>query len=76
MGHELLVRPLFNEDGWAVQMEQEGYNAHWDAPLAEVNPQVLAFQRLTVRKWEAYLESQKLTNIKRKKSARAENADA
>jgi phenylpropionate dioxygenase-like ring-hydroxylating dioxygenase large terminal subunit len=73
MGHEMLVRPLFNEDGWAVQQEQEGYNAHWDAPLAEVNPQVLAYQRLTVRKWEAYLESQNLTTIKRnKKSARTE----
>ncbi len=78
LGHEYLVRPLFDEDGWAVHMEQEGYDNHWDAPLAEVNPQVHAFQKLTVRKWEAYLESQKLTPLKRsKKSARPEkNADA
>lgn len=70
LGHQLLVRPLFDEDGWAVQREQEGFEAYWDAPLAEVNPQVLAYQRLTVRKWEAYLASQGLQDIKRKSSAR------
>jgi len=65
-GHKHLVRPLFNEDGWAVAREQEGYESHWDAPVAEVNPQVMAYQRLTVRKWEAYLASQELRDIKRK----------
>lgn len=77
LGHELLVRPLFNEDGWAVAREQEAYEAHWDAPVAEVNPQVYAFQKLTVRKWEAYLERTKLTPIRRKEPLeRRENADA
>jgi nitrite reductase/ring-hydroxylating ferredoxin subunit len=75
LGHEYLVRPLFDEDGWAVAREQEAYDEHFAAPLAEVNPQVLAYQRLTVRKWEAYLEEQKLTQIKKKKPA-MENADA
>ena len=46
------------------------------APLAEVNPQVLAYQRLTVRKWEAYLAEQKLTQIKKKQAPSVENADA
>jgi hypothetical protein len=59
-----------------VAREQEAYDEHFAAPLAEVNPQVLAYQRLTVRKWEAYLETQKLTAIKRKRPRPAENADA
>src|SRR5690606_9051454 len=76
LGHELLVRPLFNQDGWAVKKEQEAYDAHWDASVAEVNPQVTAYQRLTVRKWEQYLDSQNLTPIQRKKAARTESVDA
>jgi phenylpropionate dioxygenase-like ring-hydroxylating dioxygenase large terminal subunit len=60
LGHKFLVRPLFDEDGWAVQKEQEAFDRHWDAPLAEVNPQVMAYQRLTVRKWQAYLDSRGL----------------
>ena len=76
LGHKYLVRPLFDEDGWAVAREQEAYDEHWAAPLAEVNPQVLAYQRLTVRKWEAYLAEQKLTQIKKKKAPSVENADA
>ena len=75
-GHKYMVRPLFNEDGWAVQREQEAFERHWDAPVAEVNPQVMAYQRLTVRKWEAYLESQGLSKLKRKASVRVEGADA
>ena len=75
LGHQFMVRPLFNEDGWAVQKEQEGYEQHWDAPLAEVNPQVLAYQRLTVRKWEQYLASQNAKALRKKSRNRAESAD-
>jgi len=76
LGHEYMVRPLFNEDGWAVKKEQEAYERHWDAPVAEVNPQVMAYQRLTVRKWEQYLEREGLRDIKRKQRTRAEKVDA
>ncbi|MBX3246326.1 MAG: aromatic ring-hydroxylating dioxygenase subunit alpha [Myxococcales bacterium] len=55
---ELTVKPLLSEDGLAVEAEQEGYEMHWDAPLAELNPVVKAFQEVTIRKWEAYLASQ------------------
>jgi nitrite reductase/ring-hydroxylating ferredoxin subunit len=75
-GHQFMVRPLFNEDGWAVSKEQEGYEQHWDAPLAEVNPQVLAYQRLTVRKWEQYLASEGVRALKKKTRNRSESADA
>ena len=50
-----LVGPLLEEDGDAVESEQEGYNEHWQAPIAELNPAVHAFQALTIRKWEEYL---------------------
>jgi len=52
-----LVGPLLEEDGVAVEAEQEGYNEHWQAPIAELNPAVHAFQALTIRKWEEYLAS-------------------
>ncbi len=56
IANEMLVKPLLREDGVAVEAEQEGYNLYFDAPLAELNPAVKAFQDLTIRKWEAYLE--------------------
>ena len=52
---ELHIRPLFAEDGVAVEAEQQGYNTYYDEPLAELNPDVNHFQQLTIRKWEEYL---------------------
>jgi hypothetical protein len=51
----ILVRPLLEEDGVAVQAEQEGYNVHFDQPIAELNPAIQQFQQLTIRKWEEHL---------------------
>ena len=48
----VLVRPLLDEDGDAVEAEQAGYEAHWDKPVPDLNPVVHAFSTLTVRKWE------------------------
>jgi phenylpropionate dioxygenase-like ring-hydroxylating dioxygenase large terminal subunit len=57
---EVLVRPLLSEDKFAVEAEQEGYEAHFDKPIAELNPCVREFQDLTIRKWEEHLaKSQK-----------------
>jgi hypothetical protein len=50
-----LVKPLLEEDGLAVEAEQEGYEAKPDAPMAEINPCIRAFQNLTIRKWEEHL---------------------
>ena len=52
---EVLVRPLLTEDKFAVEAEQEGYEAHFDKPIAELNPCVREFQDLTIRKWEEHL---------------------
>jgi len=55
VANRLLMRPLLDEDGFAVEAEQRGYERHYDAPIAELNPAVHEFQKLTVRKWEEYL---------------------
>jgi phenylpropionate dioxygenase-like ring-hydroxylating dioxygenase large terminal subunit len=49
------VDPLLAEDGWAVALEQDGYNRHYEKPIAELNPAVHEFQALTIRKWEEHL---------------------
>ncbi len=55
VANELLMKPLLNEDAWAVQAEQEGYERYYDVPYTELSPVMKDFQALTVRKWEEYL---------------------
>lgn len=55
LANPLLVDPIMREDGFAVEAEQEGYDAHFDAPIAELNPVVPQFQALTIRKWQEHL---------------------
>jgi phenylpropionate dioxygenase-like ring-hydroxylating dioxygenase large terminal subunit len=50
-----LIRPLLDQDGFAVEAEQEAYEKHFDAPMIEVNPVVSQFQQLAIRKWEEHL---------------------
>ncbi|MBC7171382.1 MAG: aromatic ring-hydroxylating dioxygenase subunit alpha, partial [Polyangiaceae bacterium] len=52
---ELLVRPLFDEDVWSTEAEQEGYEAHFDAPAIDPHPSIRPCYQLTVRKWEEHL---------------------
>ena len=58
LANVLHIEPLLAEDGVAVEAEQEGYEAHFDAPIAELNPAVRLFQQLTIRKWEEHLAKQ------------------
>jgi len=55
ISNRLLIKPLLSQDGFAVEAEQEGYETHFDAPIAEFNPAVNLFQQLTIRKWEEHL---------------------
>jgi hypothetical protein len=65
IGHRLLtgflrlgnavVRPLLDQDGFALEAEQRGYETHPEAPVIELNPVVGLLHRLTVRKWEEHL---------------------
>ena len=52
----LVFKPILAEDGIALEAEMLAYETYWDAPPVELNPVVPMFQRLTARKWEAYLE--------------------
>lgn len=56
LGARLSVLPLLAQDGHAVELEQVGYDTHFAAPIVELNPAVLLFQDLTIRKWDEYLE--------------------
>jgi phenylpropionate dioxygenase-like ring-hydroxylating dioxygenase large terminal subunit len=56
ISNEVLIKPLLDEDRRAVEAEQEGYEEHFAQPIAELSPAVHAFQELTVRKWQAYLD--------------------
>ena len=58
IANELVMKPLLNEDKVAVEAEQLGYERHFSAPIAELNPAVKEFQALTIRKWEEYLNEQ------------------
>jgi phenylpropionate dioxygenase-like ring-hydroxylating dioxygenase large terminal subunit len=55
LANRWLIRPLLSEDGFAVEAEQEGYDAHPDAPMLELNPVIAMFQDLTIRKWQEHL---------------------
>ena len=67
LSNRMLVRPLLAQDGVAVEAEQEGYESHWDAPVAEMNPAVNAFQALTVRKWEEHLARERARREERER---------
>ncbi len=51
----LLAHPLFFEDVWAMEAEQQGYDAHHDARSIDPHPAIQPSYELTVRKWEEHL---------------------
>ena len=59
--NHFLIGPLLDQDRSAVEAEQLAYEQHWDAPLVELNPAVIAFQKLTVQKWRDCLEREQKT---------------
>ncbi len=62
----LTVQPLLAEDLDALEAEQEGWERHFDAPLAELNPVVKAFQDVTIRKWQGFLDRQTTKGLTKK----------
>ncbi len=59
ISNRFLIAPLLDQDRFAVEAEQQGYERHWDARPVEFNPVVKAFQKVTVRKWSEYLAREK-----------------
>lgn len=58
VSNRMLIAPLLDQDRFAVEAEQLGYERHWDAPPVELNPAVQAFQEVTVRKWRDHLSQE------------------
>jgi hypothetical protein len=79
IANRIQITPLLGEDGVAVEAEQAGWNKHWDQPFAEISPAVHAFQALTIKKWEQYLEreaAKKLVKGSLNREARPESDEA
>ena len=58
LSNRWLIGPLLDQDRFAVEAEQDGYERHaFDQPI-EMNPAVPAFQKVTVRKWREYLDQE------------------
>ncbi|MEO5721784.1 MAG: Rieske 2Fe-2S domain-containing protein [Chthoniobacterales bacterium] len=55
LANVMFIRSLLQEDGWAVEAEQEGYETNFDAPPVELNPAIHVFHDLTIRKWQEHL---------------------
>jgi phenylpropionate dioxygenase-like ring-hydroxylating dioxygenase large terminal subunit len=55
LANRVLIAPLLRQDGFAVEAEQRGWEAHHDVAVPELNPVIGLFHQLTVRKWEEHL---------------------
>ena len=52
----VMIRPLLAQDGGMVEAEQQAYERRPHAPSIELNPAVIAFQKLVVAEWRRHLE--------------------
>jgi phenylpropionate dioxygenase-like ring-hydroxylating dioxygenase large terminal subunit len=71
LARQLLVRPLFDEDVWAAEAEQDGYNAYFDTASVDYHPAIRPSYQLTVRKWEEHLAREADQAQKVEQNARA-----
>jgi 4beta-methylsterol monooxygenase len=55
LAKHLLVTPLFTEDVWSFEAEQEGYANSPGAPAVDLHPAIRPSYQLTIRKWEEHL---------------------
>lgn len=59
MSRFVTLQPLLGQDVWVIRHEQSGWERHWDRPAPELSPVVNAFQDLTIRKWQEFLQRTK-----------------
>ena len=69
MINRFYVKPLLGEDLWALEEEQRAHDLHPHEHHYEFNPIVKAFQKLSLEKWEQYIESE----VTREEQFRKEN---
>jgi hypothetical protein len=55
VANRIVMKPILDEDKIALEAEQRAYEKYYDAPIAELNPVIDEFQKLTIRRWEEYL---------------------
>src|SRR5262245_25856439 len=55
LAKRLMVKTLFEEDGWSTEIEQEGYEENWRSPSIDLHPAIRPSYQLTIRKWEEHL---------------------
>ncbi len=57
-----LIKPvtmeIFRQDGATVEAEQDAMADHFHKPVPEPNDSVRLFEKLTVERWDAWLQSQ------------------
>jgi hypothetical protein len=63
IANRLAVKPLLRQDGFAVEAEQRGYEAHFGQPVPDLNPAVGLFQQLTIRKWKEHLAGARVERL-------------
>ena len=56
LSKRLLLRPILEQDRFAVEAEQEAYERNPTAPAIEMNPAIAEFQKLIVRRWSEHLQ--------------------
>jgi nitrite reductase/ring-hydroxylating ferredoxin subunit len=55
LAKHLLVTPLFTEDVWSFEAEQEGYVNSPGSSAVDLHPAIRPSYQLTIRKWEEHL---------------------
>ncbi|HEU5195478.1 MAG TPA: Rieske 2Fe-2S domain-containing protein [Methylomirabilota bacterium] len=55
LARRLLVRPLFEEDVWSFEAEQQGYETSDGMPSLGLHPAIRPCYELTIRKWQEHL---------------------
>lgn len=71
IGMKFQFDPVFEQDREALEWEMDGYLRNWHTPMAELSPAVKAFQDLTIRKWQEYLDRQAAGKTAKVKAAAA-----
>jgi phenylpropionate dioxygenase-like ring-hydroxylating dioxygenase large terminal subunit len=69
--NKFYVVPLLKEDLWVLEEEMLGHERHPDKHHYEFNPIVNAFQKMSLEKWQEYIESES----ERKKSTQKNKSD-
>lgn len=54
--NKMYIEPLLGEDKWALELEQIGFDNNPGAAQIELNPAVVHFQKLSLRKWHEYIQ--------------------